>query len=200
VKCATFMLLLALASLGGVQQSRADYIPFSGSVNSGTIVTPSGTEPWSVRPINSSDVWGMPGAGQGLVPWTGGGSERVVTVTFTNLPNGVTISPSLGVGTQMGVQGFAFSFWIPTFSNDDRTVTFTAPSAPEQLSPGTDFFMNVTFTGNVAEGGLAFTGAFDPQDASPNPEPTSITLLATGIFAAGGFGLVRRRRRAAAAS
>jgi hypothetical protein len=48
-------------------------------------------------------------------------------------------------------------------------------------------------------GNSSLAGAFEIfGGSSPTPEPATITLLASGIFAAGGLGLVRRRRAATA--
>jgi hypothetical protein len=191
----TPLVLAALALvLGGAGRASADYIPFSGSGFSGTVVPSPGAGAWSVQHSNS---WGIPGVDQGVRLWTRGGTETAFTVTFTNLPAGVTIAP--GGNTQFSTPpASATSAWAPSFSPDGRTVTFTAP-AGGGLTPGTLFHVTVSFTGNVGPGGVAFAGAFDPQDAPSAPEPSGLALLGTATTCLAGYFGWRRRRKSASA-
>jgi hypothetical protein len=84
----------------------------------------------------------------------------------------------------------------------------TIQNAPNYFGPGADA-NGVTLQDGYADSGFSYNGYvdnftigisganttfnFDPNPAA-SPEPATMTLLVSGVFAAGGFGLVRRRR------
>jgi hypothetical protein len=70
---------------------------------------------------------------------------------------GVTIAANASGGDTVFEVFPLAAMWTPSFSPDDRTVTFTAP-AGASLTPGEQFFVNVSFTDYVGPNGVAFTG------------------------------------------
>jgi hypothetical protein len=103
----------ALALLLGAALARGDTITFSGSGHSGTFPTPPGMLAWRVEQDLANparDAWGIPEPFHGLTAFGGSTSHTVFTVTFTNLPSGVTITPILNdVTTGDGTQFYDFS-------------------------------------------------------------------------------------------
>jgi hypothetical protein len=115
------------------------------------------------------------------------------TITFTELPAGVTIDPtSLSTGqncaacTQFASSPFvAGNQWVPVLSNGNDTITFTAPTGFE-LNFGREYFVNILFTGR--ESSVTFTGGW-----SSVPEPGSGSLLLLGTAAGLCVAVLRRR-------
>jgi hypothetical protein len=138
-------------------------------------------------------VWGSPGLSTGTDTWPALTGEAVeFSITFTGLPGGVTIDQSADP-TPLSFNDFTrfhstgdSTIWTPTYSGGN-TVTFDPPSG-FSLAPGTDFFVNIAFTGGPVNG-VQFTGDF--ITAATVPEPGSLLLVAVGLLSAA---LCARRR------
>ena len=175
-------------------------INFSGSGSSGSIAP--NALPWSLLPASENlfrgvSVWGVPGFGNGNATWpSGNGNALSFTITFTGLPGGVSIdqtpdpNPTGANDFTRFHRGDDGVIWIPGYTGGN-SVTFTAPII---MPAGTDFFVNVAFTGDVGSS-VSFTGNWD-TDVKAVPEPGSFGLLAVAILAAGIFFGKRSRRPA----
>jgi hypothetical protein len=193
MKSFLFAMATLVPMLGSIGQAKADYIPFSGSGDSGTIsTTPSSSIIWTYPGnVVVADFWSIPGVGDRSVAWNGSSSESEFTITFEGLPSGISISPifaPLFVDTTTGIP------WNGTTSSSGDTVTFFAPSG-NPLNVGDFFFVNVAFRGDAGPA-VSFTGAFDPQlgpSVLSTPEPSSLALCGMAIAAfATRFGWRRR--------
>jgi hypothetical protein len=166
-------LLVALATASTVSAQ----IAFSGSETSGTIA-PNNLV-WSLvsndQTVSGSfrgfSVFGLPGLGAGDVTWPSGvGMLQSFTITFTDLPSGVSIDQtpesdphSYDDNTRMqaGAAYFTRSF------SGSNTVTFAAP-AGSNLSAGTPFFLNIAFTGGAVTT-VQFSGNWNSHTVTSVP-------------------------------
>ena len=194
--------LVLLTAMAASLTGQCATIAFSGSGASGTInpdslpwllVPNDSTTPLNCGPgtINRCDisVWGVPGLGAANATWGDSSASAVAfTITFTNLPGGVTIDqtsdpdPSSFDDYTRFIDLDDSVVWTPSYSGGN-TVTFTGPG--DQLSFGTDFFLNIAFTGGNIET-ADFTGSWTVASV---PEPgtlalTGLVLLGAAVLAA----------------
>lgn len=166
------------------------------TINNGYSVSDSFTVS-SLTTLTSAQVglWMVPGAAPSGLVW------EVGTYPFAaNIGNGVASLSDTSLGTNM-------------FGYTEYESVFSIPSTP--LSPGSYYFTLTDATSSESGAPVYwdrnlgpstatqdYLGSYDGNSGSesfqlysnPTPEPTPITLLASGFFAAGGFGLCRRRR------
>lgn len=186
------LLVILVLALVFVPGTMADVIPFSGSGSSGTI--DPGVS-WTLLPaIDQSpqnSVWGVPGYQQGVLLWpspTFGATD--FHVTFTDLPQGVTIDNAppngcVGQGLVMcSVEGGA-NLWTSVL-NGPNSVSFFAPSGVVMVQFD-QFFVNIPF--NAPLDHVTFTGEWTQSAAIP--EPGSLALFGTGLL--GLAGTLRRK-------
>jgi hypothetical protein len=135
------------------------------------------------------------------------GSATATALTIDSLPSGLSLigSPPIDV-TQWSVQisnEFTVSNGLVTAGWFDADSYSHSVHAVFELNYGYAVYGGVIGGVNSAE--YAVVGADYAVanvdglaganiDPSPTPEPASITMLVSGFFAAGGFGLYRRRR------
>jgi uncharacterized delta-60 repeat protein len=111
---------------------------------------PSGTDPFGVAfastPNQSKSSWGMPGLNNGTTLFKAPGSFEGFRVTFSGLPNGVTIAGG-DSNTVLNVTPFmAADVWNETVTGN--SILFTSPNpATKRLDQNDQFFVNVIFTG-----------------------------------------------------
>jgi PEP-CTERM motif len=191
-----FSVLVLLGALAAASVAQGGTISFSGLGFSGTM-NPNSL-PWVVTANDTSvssgfrgiSVWGTPGLGAGNDAWPSGiGSATAFTITFTGLPNGVTIDQTADP-TPFSFDDYTrfqspngSSVWTPNYSGGN-SVTFTAPGP---MTAGTNFFVNVAFTGGAVNDSIGFNGSF-----TTTPEPGSLSLMFVGL--AGAAILARRRK------
>jgi hypothetical protein len=127
----------------------------------------------------------------------------VWTHDFTSDASGVyqvSYSTSASGSNLFGSSRFSFDFNGSLLGTAplNATGTFSEP-----ITAGVPYQVTITSTPNIGGGvgtrTMLESGTFDWQFSAndPNlatPEPASITLLASGFLAAGGFGVIRRRR------
>jgi len=155
-QAALLLSLLPLLVVAGHAQ-----ITFSGSGSSG-VLNPG--QPWEVTPNSQTvdpgfrgvSVWGTPGLGFGDDVWTGSPGVVGFTITFLNLPAGVTIDQTPNSGGFNDDTRFAGldGLWVPIFTGGN-TVTFIGST--DSLSAGSPFFVNVAFAGGTVTT-VNFTG------------------------------------------
>ena len=120
--------------------------------------------------------------------------------TFPNVLTTTFDAPVTAFGFDTDeLMGSSFSIAIQFLNGPNYTNSFTVPA-----SEGLSFYgfqssaQDITSAQILGVGGANFSFALDnftfSQPAVATPEPASLTLLASGFFAAGGFGLYRRRR------
>lgn len=139
--------------------------------------------------------FGVPGLGFSLVAYPGDAPLTSLELTFTDLPQGVTIAPvdnSNSYATRFR-DTTAGIFFDGVISPGGDSVTFTAP-AGAGLDPGDLFFFNVVFTGDAGPS-VDFTGTITTAAV---PEPASLVMMAGGGLALMGCGLRRRKAKVAA--
>src|SRR5437879_5199904 len=183
--------VLVVSTFAAVSPALCGTINFSGSGSSGSIAP--NALPWSLlsareNPFRGVSVWGVPGFGNGNATWpSGNGNALSFTIAFTGLPGGVSIDQTPDPNPT-GVDDFTRFhrgddgvIWTPVYGGGN-SVTFTAPII---MPAGTDFFVNVAFTGDVGSS-VSFTGNW-VTDTAAVPEPGSFGLVAVAILAAGIF-------------
>ncbi len=190
--------LLGLLGFACSTSAFAGLITFSGSGTSGTISPDS--LPWNltlnsdtVSDLRGVSVWGTPGLSNGDVTWPAGTDPAIAfTITFTDLPDGVTIDQSPDP-YPTGFDDYTRDhnstdtvIWTPTYTGGD-SVTFNAPTG-YTLTPGTQFYINVAFAGGTVDT-VNFTGDFETTEVLGGevPEPSSLSLVALGLFGAAIF-------------
>ncbi len=98
----------------------------------------SGQDPLGHDWVFNSGGWGIPGPGNGVVPWLGNDWISDFHITF-DLPQGVAIDNGIFV-----VEPFSGAeIWQSTIMNN--TIWFIANDATQILDPGQNFFVNVAF-------------------------------------------------------
>lgn len=175
-----------LAGLLVAGHARAD-LTWNGSGESG--VDPFG-HAWLTQNTAFQDVtsWGMPGRAQGTRVYNGNFTIEAIEVTFSGLPDGVTVLE--GVPTfrpTMNVTPFgAGDLWTYDLTGD--TVRFDPPIPSKTLAPGDSFFLYVPFTDEVVFDDFEFQVTYIGV-----PEPSSIILASVALAAL--TALLRRRSR-----
>jgi len=187
MKRATMLGVLAMAMLAATATpSQADQIwdfsftnagpPIGGNTNgtvTGTIDLPlgvTGNTPDDGTAAASSVIITSYPAALGNI-----GTTPIDTATWPEASNSFTVT--------------AGSLTTAFFSAVNNPGSPDAASLSFNINDGSLF--DITADHNNVYGAMSFT--FEPP-ASPTPEPASVTLLCTGLFAFGGFGLSRRRR------
>jgi hypothetical protein len=194
-----FMPLVVFVVAAG-SAAPAATIDFSGSGTSGTI-NPNSLA-WVLTPDDSAvpflssprdiSVWGSPGLGENYNTWpTGDGQAVSFSITFTGLPDGVTIDQTADT-MPTGFDDFSrfhndtdTIIWTPSYSGGD-SVTFTAPSG-YSMPAGTEFYVNIAFAGGTVDT-VDFTGDWTTAAV---PEPGSLLLAAVAFL---GMAALARRR------
>jgi len=156
----------------------------------------------------SNTIGNVPGTvtGQVVLPFDGNGTGAASEVLITSVPGALSIVGSIDDATNWQDQiynGFTvFNGQITHLDPSFDALYYLNPpySTPYvQLTLDTIGYNELLYNSPPHEpqievenqGGLS---ALHFERVSSTPEPTTITLLASGFFAAGGFGLYRRRR------
>lgn len=119
----------------------------------------SGTDPYGTPFISSNTTtvpsWGMPGFQAGTTLFQAPGSYDGFRVSFSGLPNGVTIFETHG-NTVMNVTPFsAADIWDKQVTGD--SILFTSPDpVTKRLDQGDSMFVSVLFTGAIDLAALQF--------------------------------------------
>ena len=141
----------------------------------------SGTDPlgqsWTFSGDDGVVDWGIPGVGEGAIPWAGADLITDFHITF-DLPAGITLNESF-----LGTNFFTFriapfdpgsSEWTAMVTEDGKTVWFVAGPGQE-LDPGEEFFVSVRFTNILPQDFVTFQaeytmdGVVVPEPAPPRP-------------------------------
>jgi len=178
--------ILFAAFMFGALSASAETLLFSGSGSSGTL--PTG-EAWAIiadPTLRDVPTWGVPGLGQGNASYGGPDALIEFSVTFTNLPVGITIDETpdptpLGYDDYTRFQGLNGVYWNIAYTGTN-TVTFFAPGNGSGIQAGQQFFVNVAFAGGALTT-VAFTGT-----ETTIPEPSTFALLGAGLGVAGLIG------------
>jgi hypothetical protein len=152
-----------------------------------------GTTPFVVN-ANGSDSWSIPGYFNGVAPWQGSDTFTDFHITFSGLPDGVTLANTFSSSCYDNSQNVFCDdatsvVWTPVLDSPN-SISFYAPSGDSGLHPGDTFYTNIFFTG-APDDALHFTGSWT-QDGGAVPEPSTLGLAGLGAAA---LGLWRRRKR-----
>lgn len=154
---------------------------FSGSGSTGTDCL---GQSWNV--VNGG--WGIPGIGNGIVPYQG-----AVTATdfhFHCLTGCGPIQNGALDDTQFSLNPFGSTFWTETLNGAADTIDFVSASAADNLTTGRNFFVNITTAINLTN--FSFEASWT-TDQMPVPEPSSVALV---MMAMAGLATQRRRKSA----
>lgn len=210
--------ILAVAIFGSIltTQASADYVYYIGQ---NYAPLPNG---WTLSGQITTDTNTGNLAPSDILSWSYTASNGAQSYTFSSTDSGPNLAISGLIATPSAIElpapnpsdnnvllfntGFVFGgsplsglFWerigsaVPT---PDANMDFLEFYYPTDVQVFADF--GPRFALNQAP--ATPTDPWMIASTTPTPEPATLTLLASGLFAAGGFGLYRRRRAAAESS
>ncbi|QDV83430.1 Calx-beta domain-containing protein [Planctomycetes bacterium TBK1r] len=149
-----------------VAETGGDAFTWSDAGSSG--VDPFGN-PWIASNTTTLPSWGVPGFQAGTINFVGTGSYDGFRVTFSGLPDGVTIDGNHG-NTVLNKTPFSSAdLWNKEVTAN--SVLFTSPDpVNKRLTGGERFFVSVIFTGGLDLGQLQFDVEYIDGRAPGNTE------------------------------
>ena len=160
----------------GVNAAHAVNITWDGVGN-------TGSDPFGHTWLVNQFGWGIPGPGDGVIPWAGPDWISDFHITFDGLEISQLSFETEFVTDEDG-NGVVETDWNAMFMGTD-TVWFVAPPGV-RLDPGEQFFVNVGFTTPATV--VNFTAEYTMDQL---PEPGALMLFGLGLV---GLGLAARRR------
>ncbi len=172
-------LVITCGSLVAPPAEAAVICSFGGSGSSGTDCLGHG---WTV----GSGGWGIPGIGAGVRPFLG--NETATDFHFHCLTGCGQIQNGAFDDTRFSLSPFGTTFWNETLNGAADTIDFvSSPGPADDLTPGRNFFVNITTNINLST--FSFEASWTNDQVSV-PEPASVALI--GIALAG-LALTRHR-------
>jgi hypothetical protein len=169
-----------------------DFTPLLGSTTPTNIQLPmvdtTGVYHFNVGSVGPSSITFIdPAIAVGYIYDIGASDPNFASVLLPDVGGGVF---DLSYGSTSVVLDAGVQYFFPTGGESEFTVTGIDPSADLDPANTSAFITGLTF-----ESPGSFTGTMTPitENTSAVPEPTSLTLLVSGLL---GFGLVRRQRKA----
>lgn len=132
--------------------------------------------------------WGIPGIGNGVVPYLG--SVTATDFHFRCLTGCGPIQNAPGDDTQFNLNPFATTFWNETLNGAADTIDFVSGGAADDLTTGRLFYVNITTAINLTN--FSFEASWT-NGSMPVPEPSSMALVGLAIA-----GLATQRKRKSA--